>query len=82
MSLAITEKFARRHARRIAVNGNVALTTNGDPLLLEAFEALGWLDPYVEVEIERVEPIEGPPEAAVVTAPEIAVLESPEGHVL
>jgi len=44
--ISITEKFVRLHARRITQNGHVVLSTNGDPLLVEAFSELGWDDPY------------------------------------
>jgi hypothetical protein len=44
--ISITEKFVRLHARRITQDGHVVLSTNGDPLLVEAFAELGWADPY------------------------------------
>lgn len=46
--ISIIEKFVRQHARRITQGGYSALSTNGDPLLVEAFDALGWTDPYID----------------------------------
>jgi len=46
--ITVTEKFVRMHARRITQNGYTALSTNGDPLLVEAFDELGWTDPYID----------------------------------
>ncbi len=48
MKITVTEKFVRMHARRITKNGYSALSTNGDPLLVEAFAELGWTDPYID----------------------------------
>lgn len=71
----LLEQLVRRQATRIVRNGEPVLITDGDPLLLEAFKALGWTDPYPLT-------APAPEEAAVVEAPERAVLSRPKRRVL
>lgn len=69
--MELVQSFVHRYARRISVNGVRMLSTNGDPLLLAAFEQLGWPDPAPEL----------PPDAES-DAPEAAALGEPEHAVL
>jgi hypothetical protein len=70
------EHLIRRFGTQVRHNGVLCLCSNGDPALVAAFAELGWPDPC---------PIDGPPvapvlEAAVVEAPERAVLPKPKGR--
>lgn len=49
----LTEQLTRRLAKYTTVDGNVALQTDGDPLLADAFKSLGWEDPHVEPPAEE-----------------------------
>jgi hypothetical protein len=68
----IIEALIRRHAPHISVNGESCLSSNGDAILVAAFKALGWSDPYHERPAL---------EAATVEAPERAVLPKAEGRI-
>lgn len=70
--MTLLEKFARRHARQISVDGALGLSTAGDPLLMEAFAELGWSDPHVDHAVA--------PEAAILEAPERAVMPKSRGR--
>lgn len=68
----IIEGFARRHSRHTSTDGRIGLSTNGDPLLVAAFAVLGWSDPHLNDAV---------PEAAVVEAPERAVMPKPKRRI-
>jgi hypothetical protein len=81
--MSALEQIIRRFARQTRVNGVLALTSNGDAALAAAFAELGWSDPYpIEPVVQLMFEAEGPAEAAVVSAPETAVLDTPEGHIV
>jgi hypothetical protein len=68
----IIEALIRRHATHISVNGESCLSSNGDAILVAAFKALGWPDPYHDTPVL---------EAATVEAPEHAVLPKAERRI-
>lgn len=67
--MELIESFARRHARRIVRNGRSVLTTNGDPLLEQAFAYLGWADPHDDVPVSETTVEPAAPERAVLPRP-------------
>lgn len=68
------EHLIRRFGKEVRVGGRLCISANGDPALVAAFVELGWSDPH------PIEPGEAPPEAAVIEAPERAVLPRPKGR--
>jgi hypothetical protein len=77
--LSTLEHIAHRFGTQVRSNGVLCLCSNGDPALVRVFKELGWSDP---------QPIETIPvkatvreEAAVLLAPERAVLKAPKGRV-
>ncbi len=66
--------LARRQAVRIVRNGERVMSAGGDPVLVKVFELLGWSDPCPAVDAAPGE------EAAVIDAPERAVLPRPTGR--
>ena len=54
MGKDLIEAFARRVAKRTTRDGKPHLTTDGDPVLVDAFAALGWDDPYPDPGPEEV----------------------------
>lgn len=78
--MELIEKFVRRYARRTMQNGVVVLITDGDAMFLDAFKVLGWSDPYPDPTLLPHPP---PPKeivAAVVSAPERAVMPKAKGR--
>jgi len=75
--MTFIEKYARRYARRIPKDGVEVLTTNSDPLLVEAFLELGWSDPHSDA-VTTV--VKRGLEKATLEAPERAVEATPKGH--
>lgn len=81
--MAALALLIHRFAKQVRVGGRLSLSSNGDPALAAAFAELGWSDPYpIEDDPTQFAAPEAPIEAAVVMAPETAVLETPEGHVV
>lgn len=76
MSKQAIAALCRSFARRITMNGEIALATGGDPALLEAFKILGWDDPHplAKAHITGAD-IASAIERATVQAPERAVKE-------
>lgn len=82
MSVAL-KQLVIQHARRIYQNGDLMLSSNGEPALIAAFAELGWSDlyPLASADPSLAVAVEvGPLEAATIAAPERAVEERPEGH--
>ena len=71
--LSTLEHIAHRFGAQVRSNGVLCLSANGDPALVRVFKDLGWADPHP---IEAVRE-----EAAVLLAPERAVLKAPKGRV-
>lgn len=78
--MSVLEQLVRSKARQTRANGVLCLTSNGDPALVAAFAELGWSDPYPVDPADVPAPVT-PLEAAMVTAPERAVMDRPEGHI-
>jgi hypothetical protein len=71
--MSLLEQFVRRFAPRRRLHGELMIVSNGDPLFVAAFEALGW---------ERAHPMttSAPFVASTVADPERAVLPRPRGR--
>jgi len=75
----LVEALTRKLAKRAVCDGAVGYQTDGDAVLVAAFEALGWTDPHVDPEPEPEPIVEAAPEPAPESAPESAPEPVPEG---
>lgn len=75
----VVEHLVRTFARRTTQNGSVVLVSNGIPALVQAFQHLGWSDPYPDPELLPKKPVRAF-EKATVSSPERAVLSGPKGR--
>jgi len=79
--MTVLEQFVRRTAKRAVRNGQTVLITDGDPLVVAAFQELGWSDPYEDADPGSEPTSVSRDEVAVERrAPEQAVLPHPEAR--